>query len=78
MAYSNKYGSVTVENDSVNNPLNGTDEPVFLLRSQDMTALMNLKNYAELNREMASELEQVFSTFVEWQERHPLRVKKAS
>lgn len=45
MAQSNKYGEVTVERDSAANPLNGSAEPVFVLRASDASAAMMLGAY---------------------------------
>jgi hypothetical protein len=80
MAVSSKYGTVLVEIEP-GNPLNNTDEPVFVLRARDKVALQCLFMYKqgalaagagpEIERGMARE----FTRFNEWRQAHPELVK---
>lgn len=45
MAVDGKYGAVTVEVDSERHPLNGSGEPVFLLRGQDKATISAIRSY---------------------------------
>lgn len=81
MARDQKYGEVTVAQDSPNRPLNGSDEPVFLLRGTDAATPDAIREYAAAAREhgASSELqhaaEQVASSIETWQADYPERVK---
>lgn len=76
MAKDNKYGEVTVQDDSLMNPLNGTDEPVFVVRARDTCALGTLEAYAEeasargASEEFVESLTSVHDRFSAWQEEH--------
>ena len=48
MAKDRKYGEVTLETDSQNHPLNGSDEPIFLFRAQDSLLVPLLARYRNL------------------------------
>lgn len=77
MAFDRKYGKVLIETDSVNNPLHGTDEPVFILRAQDKSSLNVLRDYADLNPSLAAPMKKVWDDFKKWQAMHPELVKQA-
>lgn len=72
MAHDAKYGEVTVENEP-GNPLNGTDEPVFLLRARDQAALAGIEAYRADCRRKGSPQEhldgitEVMERFAIWQ-----------
>lgn len=48
MAHDDKYGEITIENDSEAHPLNGSDEPIFLFRAQDSLLVPLLARYRNL------------------------------
>ena len=74
MAHDAKYGRVTVEHEP-GNPL-GDDEPVFLLRARDATAVSVLYAYAAIcakansPTEHVDAVEDLAETFREWQTNH--------
>lgn len=71
MAKDHKYGDVTVENEP-GTPLNGTDEPVFILRAQDQEAMPTIARYINRYRQIedpeAQRSEEFFTTLDEVQE----------
>lgn len=78
MAIDAKYGVVKVEVDSPNSPLNGSQEPVFVIRARDKTALLAIQAYADLNsmnKELYDGVGEVYDTFVKWRDEHPELVK---
>lgn len=80
MAVSGKYGQITVEREP-GNPLNGTDEPVFLLRARDKTAVLALVTYQQSAKANGAGpmievmMNETIIRFREWQKAHPDLVK---
>ena len=78
MAYDLKYGKVTVEN---SDSLNNSDEPVFIIRSQDMAAISAVLKYAQeaskigASEELNIAVHNVANVMKTWQEDHPELVK---
>lgn len=83
MAMNGKYGEVSVENDSDEHPLNGSDEPVFVLRASDNNAVSLLQVYAEMCQTGGSPqahldgITESLGRFVDWQTEHEDAVKVA-
>lgn len=81
MAHSSKYGNVTVQDDSLMNPLNGTDEPVFVLRARDACALGTLESYIEEAEtrgsapEFIEGLQEPYEKFAAWRDAHRDEIK---
>lgn len=81
MAHSSKYGNVTVQDDSLMNPLNDTDEPVFILRARDTASLSVLTAYIEdvdtrgAGDDFVEEVQKVYDTFQKWQDEHRDEIK---
>lgn len=86
MALDEKYGDVTVENDSETSPLNGSEEPVFLFRAQDKLLVPLLARYRNLRRqavqdgqsepmEWLADLDARIEGIQSWQENNADRVK---
>lgn len=85
MAYDRKYGQITAEHGDVAHgeagvPLNSSDEPVFVIRAQDISAVVAIKAYfveaaihgATFDYDtMVSTVEE----FQQWQADHPELVK---
>lgn len=89
MAYDIKYGEVTARwGDSLHGesgiPLNESDEPVFILRAQEVTSVHALGAYKKLLKERGasseriSEVNDVILAFSQWQHENIGRVKAAS
>jgi len=81
MARDQKYGEVTVSQDSPNRPLNGSDEPVFLLRGTDAATPDAIREYAAAAREhgalssLEAEALRAAQAIETWQADYPERVK---
>ena len=78
MAKNSKYGKITVELDSSSHPLNGSNEPVFLLRAQDICSLIALKAYRdqfthEKDAAVAAGVDAVVDDFITWQSAHAIK-----
>lgn len=79
MAIDIKYGRVTVENEP-GNPF-GEDEPVFIIRARDKSALRAIDYYGEAAAEAGASIEflglvgEVHGFFRHWQATHPDLVK---
>ncbi len=82
MALSGKYGKIIVEHDSKSLSLNGSDEPVFMVRARDVYGPLALVAYkqaavsggrgsADLERSVNEQLD----AFREWQKSHPHLLK---
>lgn len=83
MARDLKYGRVTVEFDSEERPLNGSDEPVFILRAQDLTALFAIASYEthqriDANLATAEGAREAMAAFELFKREHPELMKKPS
>lgn len=82
MARDLKYGEVTVERDSTENPLNGSvdGEPVFVLRAQDRAALATLAAYRaqcitlDAAPDHVDAIERVEDEFRGWQDRNSTKL----
>lgn len=74
MAVDLKYGEVTVEKEP-GNPLNGTDEPVFVIRARDKSALMIIGEYAKINSHLKDSVEDAYQAFYRWRDENPNLVK---
>jgi len=80
MAVDRKYGSVTVEREP-GNVLNGTDEPVFVIRARDFAAVSTLYDYQSNARfegcgeDHIDMVNDTITDFEEWQKAHPKRLK---
>lgn len=76
MSIDRKYGHVTVETDSSEHPLNGTDEPVFLIRANDLSAIEALHDYRRAadmvgaDEAMTDMIENAIEDFTMWQLEH--------
>lgn len=94
MAYDVKYGRVTVDGDTEDTvradglaraeKFNASEEPVFILRAQDIHAVPTIARYQALieatdghDPEMLKKLDGVMDTFSEWQTDNHDRVKLA-
>jgi hypothetical protein len=84
MAIDKKYGDVKVKDDSENNPLNKSDEPVFILRAQDSFAMAILSRYenmarqvetGEVSPEFLEKLEEARAAFDQWRAENPDKIK---
>lgn len=86
MAYDLKYGKITAEHgDRVHGkpgvPLNESDEPVFIIRSQDLLGPTVVRNYAESASRHGASAELVASAYAaadkmsNWQGENPGLVK---
>jgi hypothetical protein len=75
MAQENKYGKITTERGSI-----PEDEPVFLLRAQDVAALPTLGDYLENCRAAGASqahmdgISSAIHRFHDWQESHTAKV----
>jgi hypothetical protein len=91
MAYDAKYGHVTVDGDTGEESgldraakFNTTEEPVFILRGQDIHAVPTIARYQALieatdghDPEVVQKLDEVLKTISEWQTDNHDRVKLA-
>jgi hypothetical protein len=78
MALDSKYGEVFVVENPVTNPLNATDEPVFILRASDQLSLKVLAAYRELyvdeyledgeTDDLTASIDGCAEVFEEWQD----------
>lgn len=73
MARDLTYGEVTVDREDPVRPLNGTDEPVFIIRAGDELGMVALTAYRDaaigLERPQATERSMnAFRDFLSWQE----------
>lgn len=81
MAVDEKYGEITVENDSEEHPLNGSKERVFVIRERDATAPDVVRMWAQQAMMRGAGQEIVDAGFAvaenmrEWQSSHPDDVK---
>lgn len=81
MAKSSKYGEVTVQDDSLMNPLNGTDEPVFILRARDTSSLATIQAHIEDNSARGTDEDYLagvaadYDRFEAWQREHADEIK---
>lgn len=86
MAYDRKYGKITAEHgDRVHGkpgvPLNESDEPVFIIRAQDLCAVDAVLRYrgsAEdvgADEELIFKVEEAAKAISDWQVAHPDQVK---
>lgn len=85
MALDLKYGQVTVEHEP-GTSLNGTDEPVFVLRAQDKLAVQTIARYrnfaaqieeeeSQRSEEFFTVLDNVLEAFTDWQRENADKVK---
>lgn len=80
MALSSKYGDVQV-NLEPGNPLNDTDEPVFILRARDRTSVLALTMYLQgalgngAGHQVAVGMQEEIRRFRTWQAENPELVK---
>lgn len=87
MPYDLKYGAVLTGNGGKTHgssenaiPLNESDEPVFILRSQDQTSVYTLNAYkdacinAGCHPDHIHSIEQVIDEFIGWQNRHSTKL----